>query len=329
VSDDILNRSDLLCACSNITIGEFYDLIAGNPKGFDEVLRDTNAGQKCTACLLDLEYHYVRAFEVRAQRPSAKAALKEEMPSGISLKRRIYNLIDAVSPLIPLKLRQVTPVIYGKGVKEWLVVSNDSLMYENEVVAPPFCLDIVLRDGEGRTVYESRKIVGAGERLRMDISDPLETADASPGELKLGWMDLMRRGMSPGIRGTTRPQIEIVSSAGICAVHTQAATERARGGLTVRLRPGEDRHFLTVVNAEPKPLTFRLSVATAGLAESIIMPVHVPPYGARLVEVPVPPVEPADRLGLLADVTWTTNRINKVYVLCATPSLDRFSVDHT
>lgn len=329
MSEQVTERQELLCGCSNITVQQFYDFIAANPKDFDEILRETNAGQTCTACLLDLEYHYVRAFEKRPRSDRGNSGLEKKRPESISLKRRIYNFIDALSPLIPLKLPQVTPVLYGAGVEEWLCVCNDSLMYEGDISAPPFRLDIVLRDSEGRVVDQRREIVDPGEKLRLNLSAPLARADSSTdGGLKLGWMDLMRRGERPGVRGTTRPQFEIVSSAGVCAVHTQAATERSQAGLTLRLRSGEDRHFLTVVNPERKPLAFRLSVATKGLSEPIVMSMQVPPLGTRLIEVPVPPVEPADRLGLLADVTWTTDRMNKVYVLCATPNLDRFSVDH-
>lgn len=329
MNDTADDKNEMLCGCSNITVGQFYDLIAANPKDFDEVLRETGAGQTCTACLLDLEYHYVRAFEASAPRTSGGKVLKKAKKDSSSLKRRIYRFIDALAPLVPIKLRQVTPVLYGAGVTEWLCVSNDSLMYEGEVAAPPFRLDIVLRDSEGRIVLEQREIVPVGEALRMDISAPLLQADkSSNGDLKLGWMDLLRRAQTPGVRGTTRPQIELVTSAGVCAVHTQAATERSQSGLTLRLRPGEDRHFLTVVNAEPKPLAFRLAVETARLPEPIRLPIDVPAWGARLVEIPIPSVQPDGELGILTDVSWTTDRMNKVYILCATPNLDRFSVDH-
>ncbi len=330
MSDTVVQEKELLCACSELTVQQFYDLIATNPKEFDEVLRETGAGQTCTACLLDLEYHYVRAFEQRARRVGENKGSKKKREASISLKRRIYNLIDALAPLIPLKLRQVTPVLYGADVEEWLCVCNDSLMYEGDISAPPFRLDIVLRNSEGRVVDRRREIAAPGEKLRLNLSDPLAKADSSSdGGLKLGWIDLMRRAEQPGVRGTTRPQIEIVSRAGVCAVHTQAATERPRGGVTLRMRPDEDRHFLTVVNAERKPLAFQLSVSAAdAVSEPIVMSFQLPGYGTRLVEIPAPRVEAPDKLGILTDVTWTTDRINKVYVLCATPNLDRFSVDH-
>jgi bacterioferritin-associated ferredoxin len=323
-------ESELLCGCSAITVQQYYDYLAANPKDFDEVLRETGAGQACTACLLDLEYHYVRAFEANAQARVGANVLRDKKPvEKISFKRRIYNAIDALAPLVPMNLRQVAPVIYGAGVKQCLCVCNDSLLYEGGLVAPPFHLDTTLRDGEGRIVDRRHDVVAAGEDVRIDLSGPLETAGPSAdGELKVGWMDLMRRSASPGIRGTTRPQVEIVSKAGTCAVHTQAESDRLQGGLTIRLRPGEDRHFAAVVNVERKPLSYRLMLSTQALNEPVTMAIEVPACGARLVEVPIPPIKSHDRLGVLAELSWTLNRMNKVYVLCATPDLDRFSVDH-
>src|SRR4051794_3972683 len=122
MEDFTAERSKMLCGCSNITIGQFYDLIATDPKEFDEVLRETGAGQTCTACLLDLEYHYVYAFEERLRAGSGRAAVTKEKPAAISLKRRIYNIIDALMPLVPMKLRQVSPVLYGENISEWLTV---------------------------------------------------------------------------------------------------------------------------------------------------------------------------------------------------------------
>ncbi len=322
------DMDEMLCGCSAITVRQYYDHLAANPKDFDEVLRDTGAGQNCTACLLDLEYHYVRAAEMRARSGATAKIKKISMQEKPSLKRRIYNLIDAMSPLVPINLRQVAPVVYGAGVKEWLCVCNDSLLYEGDVQAPPFLLEIILRNGEGRIVHKENRVVGAGEKTRVDLSTPMEKSDPSDnGELKLGWMDLMRRAQVPGVRGTTRPQFEIMSKAGVCAVHTQTMSERSQGGLTIRLRPGEDRHFASVVNAESKPLEFKMTVSAQGLPDTRLT-VKIPPFGARLVEVPMPAVTNSDGLGTLAEVTWTTDRMNKVYVLCATPSLDRFSVDH-
>jgi bacterioferritin-associated ferredoxin len=330
MTDQTTERDEMLCGCSAITVGQYYDYLAANPKDFDEVLRQTGAGQTCTACLLDLEYHYVRASELRAQSGGKSDPLSDRTPAEkVSVKRRIYNAVDALSPLVPMKLRQVAPVIYGKGVTQYLCVANDSLMYEGELKAPPFNLEVALWDSEGRLVHEEHEVCEDGESVRIDLSTPLVNASpAANDELKIGWMDLMRRGASSGIRGTTRPQVEIVSPAGACAVHTQAESDRLQSGLTIRLRPGEDRHFLAVVNVEKKPLDFRMTLTTRALNEPIVVPVEVPAMGARLVEIPVPAVKPPDRLGWLAEVTWTLNRMNKVYVLCATPSLDRFSVDH-
>ena len=322
-------NSEMLCGCSSMTVQQFYDFIAANPVGFDEVLRKTGAGQSCTACLLDLEYHYVGAFEAASRGANVDKTVERKTAKTVSLKQRIYNAIDAISPLTPFKLRQVAPVLYGAGVSQWLCVCNHSMMYEGKLSAPTFRLDLTLRDSEGKVVEQRRERVAAEESVRLNLSDALEKAESSDnGGLKLGWMDLVRSGETPGYRGTTRPQIEIVSNAGVCAVHTQAASERAKGGLTLRVRPGEDRLFLTVLNAESKPLAFHTSVSAASLAAPIEVPVEVPASGARLVEVPMPPATKTDRLGLLTDVTWSADRMHKVYIVCASQNLDRFSVDH-
>jgi hypothetical protein len=321
--------TELICGCAAITLARYYEFIGSNPAlGFEAVLKETGAGQVCTACLLDLEHHYVRAIHERAPRTKTGRAAGRKARST-SLKRRLYSLVDGVSPSIPYRLRSVAPVLYGGDVTEWLWISNHSMMFEQKVVAPTFRVTMILRNRRGGVVSRVEALVRAGESLRRDLSSPLAAASQeSIKDLRVGWLELIRRGEGPGLRGTTRPQFEIEAPCGTCAVHTQAATPPTASGLSLRLRPAEDRTFLTVLNTEAKPLQFRLSIAAPELAAPEQRLVEVAPRGVELIELTLPAGVEMGTDGLLADVSWSANRTFKVHVLYASLGLDQFSVDH-
>jgi hypothetical protein len=219
------------------------------------------------------------------------------------------------------------PVLHGPGIKEWLCIANRSLLFEGIVVAPSTSIDIVVRDASGAELRREKIAVGQESAIRVLLSDVL---DASVDKkLSIGSLKVSRRSDWPGIRGTLRPQIEIISSRGSCAVHTQAPGHTVDRWLSVYHRPDYERLFISVVNANPKVLIAQLKYPVIeGPIKPVLHQIAVAPYGAALHEIKI-----AEELGIkikgqIYGIQLDTDGKGKLHFLCATPTLDRFSIDH-
>lgn len=324
------DRAEMICGCFDLTLGAYQDFLRANPAiSFDEMMRRTKAGTKCTACTLDLEYHYV----VTAREGIEPSALKRA-PVGIDRppvtgKVALYRMIDGVSPHVAQPFSNVMPVLTGAGIEEFVCVDNHSLLYEHKICAPDMRVDLEVRDADGRLRFHHEDIVGAENALRVNVSGHLPGA---AGELGIGSVTIVRQALSPGYRGTTRPQIEIVAPRAACALHSQAATRAPEGWFTCLHRPDDERVFLTLINAGERDLAIELAYPVLGAMDFGFRPeVHVvslPPRGARLHEVSLPRERFAHLIGKPIQIRWRASGHYKVHVVCATPALDRFSIDH-
>lgn len=316
----------IVCACANLTQSQLTRFIAeAKDQSFEGLLSATGAGQTCTACLLDLEYHY---SVTPTSTPSAASSgggdvvREEDRPS---LKQRLWTLLDRLSPPVAWRGKQWLPVVSGEGIETHVCVTNHSLLF-NDVVAPSIQVRIEYWDEEGSLVLDQKSLVSPGQEFRLPLTPGRASSDKS---LSVGSARVTSHALSPGPRGTTRPQFELLASAGACAVHTQAATGPGITWFTTQWRPADERLLLTIINPSPDALTATVSYPhTVGTNETTIeCPISVPAKGARLHEIRLSAEHEA-----LAEPTFNIriacDRMNKVHLLCATPSLDRFSIDH-
>ncbi|MFO0996035.1 MAG: (2Fe-2S)-binding protein [Alphaproteobacteria bacterium] len=323
-------RDEMICGCFDLTLGAYQDFLRANPGiGFDEMMWRTKAGTKCTACTLDLEYHYVATAREGVQPSDMKRA-----PVGIDRpvvagKAALYKAIDSISPQVAQPFSNVMPILVGHGIDEFVCVDNHSLLYEHEICAPDMRVDLEVRDSEGRLRFHHEDVVKGEASLRINVSRHLP---ATSGTLGIGSVTIARQALKPGYRGTTRPQIEIVAPRAACALHSQAATRAPEGWFTCLHRSEDERIFLTLVNAGDRDLSMELAYPIIDGAPFTSKPeihiVPVPPRGARLHEVTLPREQYAHLVDRPINIRWRAEGQYKVHVVCATPSLDRFSIDH-
>ncbi len=126
---------DVVCACTSLTVGDLRRQVAGRAISFDDLLQITGAGRQCTACLLDLEYLYSLPA---GSAPRGEAAVTAAAPGNgrTELKQRLYQLIDRIGPPVSLSLWNTAVVIRGPGIRQWLIVANDTVLYEGEIANP-------------------------------------------------------------------------------------------------------------------------------------------------------------------------------------------------
>jgi len=318
---------DIICTCVDLARVGLDKLLDREPDlSFDDMLSRTGAGTTCTACLLDLEYLFSEhAVAGRGRGGGAAKAVRPVVRR--SLKRRIYDAVDALAPAWPVRLSNPVPVLAAPKLEQFLCVANDSMFFKGEMSAPPMAVRLVIRDAAGEVRHRSEHRVDPDDALWVNMSEhlPQPTDGGLPA---VGSAEITRLATRPGTRGTTRPQIVIRTTSGCCAVHSQAAGEARERWVNCIYRPTEERVFVTCLNAADRVLggAFEYPHGLPGI-EPATHEVEVPPFGTILYEVALPDgvVEAKNEpYGIRIQFDGP----HKIHLLCATTNLDRFSVDH-
>ncbi len=333
---EVSGSNEILCPCTELTRNGLIDVMAEGITSLDQLL-DTVAdngvviGGKCTACRLDLE-HFFTHYQRLGIKKSIKSKKRSAKGEPLSLKQHIYKFLDNLSPMVARPFVHSAPVFFGKNIRQWVAVANNSMMFEDQVFASSMNLQLTVRNSEGDIVHTSSSELPAGETFRHDVSKYLEKS--TNGELILGSVEIVRRAHTVGTRGFTRPQIVIEGVAGSGAVHTQSNLGPRSTTHTFFPNSEFQRFFVALLNGSPHPISFNISyplnTATElmGSGENIV--VEVPAGGARLQEI-----EPSEATfrqingGLLRLKCESKNpEPQKMLFVCATTSLDQLSVDH-
>ena len=156
-------HEEVICGCTGLTRPDLEALLATDPAlNFERMQADTGAGLRCTACMLDLEHHFVSIDrgKLARQGPARRRSAVERRP----LKRRLYDLIDRLSPLVPVRLDNVLPVVKGPGIAQYIIVANQPMIEGSGECAPDMGVELTVRDDGGQVVHRQAEVVGAGGR---------------------------------------------------------------------------------------------------------------------------------------------------------------------
>ena len=330
------DMSAMVCACENFTRGDMRKYLTANPGvGFDTFLDATNTGQTCTACLLDLECDFVEVG--KTVHPAGKVATGavSAKHESLSLKRRLYRLIDGLSPQVPVKLWEVLPVLYGNGMSQSVIIANHSLLFENELAAPPVNVTLTLRDPRGKVIFRDRQKVEKRTIFRRELSGLLAEAAGNTGSeeaFEIGSVIVTRQAASNGYLGTTRPQTELVGKTGCTSVHGNAARYNQGGEITFDARR-DTRRFLSFVSTDRNPadISVYYPVPLYGGWQDMTPQetVTVPANGAALVEIPMNKIGKEPEAGPnLCRVVWRGQGVYKTHAYNSDMALGHMSIDH-
>lgn len=312
--------------------------LAANPgESLDEFLKVTGAGSVCTACMLDVEYNFVNLPRpVRPDRVSGRAPRMAQK----SFKRRIYDFVDKLPPFIPRNLENWMPVLSGPRVESWLWTANHPMLYREASRLQPLTVDLELYDAEGAMIGEWHYRVALGEYSRIEVSEPLADVwkdsarrGTNQDELAIGSLRIVHRWPRPAIRGTTRPQLELVTPSAASAVHGQGVRGAPKKRISLRYRPEDQRFFFTVMNVGRKdmPITFRYPVAPAPIPSGcapLEETLTVPAGGARLYSLEPPSDLAKEIASKMITVEFAGVGVGRVHAVCSSKDLARFSMDH-
>lgn len=317
----------LICGCADLTREGIVDLVARHPSAsFDQFLDVSGAGRECTACMLDLEHLFTEA--PRDATAAARLAQGNDAVVPVtSLKQRLYAVLDSFPIMVPLSITNCMPVFHGGGIRQYLWMANHSLLYDGPGGERPLRVRYRLRDGGGREVHRARITLEPGGDLRHDLSSHFPDSDT----LGVGSIALDRFASAPTVRGTTRPQTEIISPRSATSLHFQAPGYDQTRSFRTPWRPDVERGFFTIVNTGSRPyhvafsywVNDDLAAPQLGAAECT-----VPPHGAALHEVALPESAKAALGAGLLQIRWQARGAGKVHFVCQTRDGERLSIDH-
>jgi hypothetical protein len=329
----LMGADDIICGCIDLSIEQFRTELNTHPsESFDDLLARTGAGNSCTACLLDLEYLYT-SLPGRGDMPKANALFRKKSASKATLKRRIYRILDGIGPRIPYPLEGVAPILIGADIEQRLTVANHSLMFEGNIAAPPIVYAVSVYDAQGNVRSRQQQCVNMGESWRLNLTDMFTREVRAENSLSVGLMKVKWRFRAPGMRGNTRPQIEINARSGSCAVHTQRAGGALERQLTLVTHPTDQRLFLTIVNPTRRAMEgviqYPILDDTVEHNAPLSHKIHVVAMGASIHEI-ILDSETASRVaGRPMGVRAVLNNPGyKMHVVYAASDLGRFSIDH-
>lgn len=323
---------DMLCGCTGFRLRDMSALLDAEPGiGFEEMQHRTGVGQTCTACMLDLEYHFTRH-----SRSGGWNGQVSKMPSGITekttLKKRFYSLLDGLSPLVPMRLENVLPVFYSVDISQVFWTSNCSLGDDSEEAPKTVEVHVEIRDHKGLIVRRICRALERDQSMHEGISsDLLERYPSPPLGLGIGSIRTYRKFDAAGVRGTTRPQIEIIGKGGTGIVHGQALAGRRDRWFTLWPQHADGHYFLSVVNGKRRR---PLNVACEGpfrmngnpFAKQAQLTATLPPGGCSLLDL--------GEFETLVDenvpyaIVWRPDGLNASHIVATNRSLTRLSVDH-
>lgn len=301
---------EVICGCFSLTRADLVKAASGS--NFEQFLEETRAGSRCTACLLDVEYLFVNA----PKDPTSTAGRRAERQDRRPMKRRIYDVLDRIAPQIPFRLTNTIPLLSGHGIVERLWLVNQPMVFGKKVGVPPHRFVLTVRDGEGHVTGRERHDVHCGESKAITFP-----SKSSSDALSVGSIEISRWGLSPGVRGTTRPHFEIEAARSNTALHIQGAAPDPEAWLTTIHSPGETRILFTAVNVASRPLLLEFDFAEE---RSALIRVEVPPFGARVVEPSARHAKPGQPL----TYRYRGRGRGKIHVMAASPTLDRIALDH-
>jgi len=290
-------KDELLCYCDGMGVDghgigheEFRIGVWSNPHlGFEEICTKLNIGQRCTACLLNIENAFYEAFRTRPEGYTGEApALDRTRPARkrpfSTPKQSLFGLIDKVMPERPRTRLHLVPVVAAENMRTVLTLSN---RYPHSIGAKsaPYRYRAEVHNESGAIVQVEELVLQAGERADVEVTTKIE-AQRGDAEITTGSCWVFQYALGKGTLGSTRPHFKLVGRNGVSAVHAQVTNTPSRTQVLSRANTDE-RHFIHVTNPYQQPLDAVVTVAPLSDPETTkTIDVPLTPTGSALVELP-------------------------------------------
>ena len=319
-----------ICYCLELRKKDLLNALGAKSGSFEDFLNKTNAGTKCTACMLDLENFYIKNSS-QSYNNNKNFSVKNNLKVFKNLKQKLYKFIDAFSPLVAQNRDNVFPVLYRESLKEIIWFSNYPNFFEKKDPEIDFVVKMKFYNKFGKEIWRIVKDLKSSQSWQQEIpTHLLKEGNKSKYELQLGLLVVYVKAKNFGIRGTTRPQVQILTSKASSAVHGQAANKfKNKGGIISIYKPEIEDQFLSFIN----PSNIKTDLTINRLYDpldnhaniEIEKKVHIPPFGTYLHNITR---TENIKSGGYFNIDWFANGVLKAHFFVCSKSFDRISIDH-
>lgn len=323
----------IICYCMELRKKDLLNALNAESDSFENFLNKTSAGTKCTACIPDLENFYIKNSG-QLYNNHKNFSFKNNLRVFGNLKKKLYKFIDAFSPLIAENRTNVFPVFYRESLKEIIWFSNYPNFFEKQYPEIDFVVKMKFYNKFGKEIWSIVKDLKSSHSWQQEVpTHLLKEEDKSKYELQLGLLVVSIKAKNFGIRGTTRPQVQILTSTSSSAVHGQAANKfKNKGGIISIYQPEIEDHFLSFINPSNAKTDLTINCPSDPLDNrtniEIQKKVHIPPFGTYLHNVTRAENIKSVKSGGYFNIDWFANGVLKAHLLVCSKNFDRISIEH-
>ncbi len=314
-------RDEIICYCNNINYSKISSILETNPNiDFEKFQNISSAGTSCSACLPKLENIFV---EKSSQTNNINSSIIA--PKIVGFKKKIYSFLDNLFPNVPVKLMNYFPIIYRDNLKINVWISNFGNLYKDQKNIVEHKISLNFFNSLGKNIWNKNFLVKKNENQIIEI--PIYLLNKSEDEmLGSGWLKVEKTSLSPGFRGTTRPQIQILTKNSSCAVHGQNIKIKDGGFHSYVNNPKSERQFISFFNIGKKKVNIKLSYLNRDNKFEIFNSLNIDPLNSKIFEVKL-----ANKGFLEFDpinIKWEGVGLYKAHIFITDKNLERISIDH-
>ncbi len=257
-----------LCYCFNVTETDIRAHFAKPGATYEDLVRDTAIGTKCTACLFDLDIVMESIHQGHAK---VMIGPKERA------RRRFGQLL--ISDFADSGF-----FVCDDNVKTTLHLSNFGQMYDDEFALIDFNYNVLVFAESGQLVSRQAGRIDSNTDCTIDLNKLVPGIDR-------GWFLIALHALDEGFFGTLRPQIALSGKGWTASYHTQphAMATRDRYRYSV-VTAGDGERLATrvsIINAVERRTGLEIEVSSAAGGFQRTVHQDLPPRGAAIEDLDI------------------------------------------
>jgi bacterioferritin-associated ferredoxin len=315
------NKNNLICHCNNVSYQAVDKILKSNPSiNFETFQKESGAGTSCTACLPKLENEFINKSNL-----NNFPILVKKSYDRLGLKKKLYNFFDSILPKVSFEIKNYFPIIYNHNIKIKIWISNYANLYQDDNKIVNHKLKFTLYNSIGQIVWKKNYFLKKNDNLIIDIPNELINQSSSD-QLSSGWICLGKKSETPGFKGTTRPQIQILTDKSSCAVHGQNIHVRNGGSHSYVYNPKYERQFLSFFNIGKNKINLYLSYLNKDDKFVYLINFNLEPLNSKIIEIDLANANFNEFDPVI--IRWEGKGLYKTHVFISDKNLERLSIDH-
>jgi bacterioferritin-associated ferredoxin len=314
-------RDNIICYCNNITYSAIHNILNKNPGlNFKDFQNLSNAGTSCTACIPRLENIFV---EKSGKNQNFKYSTIS--PKIFNTKSFIFSLMDKMLINLPVTFHNYFPIIFRKDIQTKIWVSNFGNLYKDLNNVVEHKLRIKFFNSFGSNIWKYECVIKKNENKIIEI--PIKLLEQwKDDEWSSGWIHIEKKSLSAGYKGTTRPQIQILTKNSSCSVHGQDIKTSKGGFHSFINNPMSEKQLLSFFNIGKKKIHVKLEYLNKKNEYTNFKNLILDPYNSKIIELKI-----NDRSFQefdLISIRWRAIGLYKAHIFITDNKFQRISLDH-